>query len=171
MSQKKEQYGLYLDDCRTVTENFIIPANPYNPIDDFGDSGSARKLPWVIARTYEEFVQVLAERGIPAVVSFDHDLDEEHMQEYFRVHENGLSELDYSRFTVKTGVDCIDALAEAVLARGERPPGIINLHTHNRYAIPVMKKRLEEKIQRPNITVVRLPFRWEPDLLPPSLRS
>lgn len=51
-------YSLYLDDLR----------NP-KTVPPFGE--------WVIARSYDEAVQVVTEKGLPDYVSFDHDLGDE----------------------------------------------------------------------------------------------
>ncbi len=45
-------YKLYLDDVRSIPKD------------------------WVGARTYIEAINIIAERGIPTVISFDHDLGE-----------------------------------------------------------------------------------------------
>ena len=42
---------------------------------------------WTVVRSYKEFVKTVEEFGIPATVSFDHDLGDEHYNEYFRVKE------------------------------------------------------------------------------------
>lgn len=35
------------------------------------------KGPWVVARSYDEFVSIIKEKGAPIYISFDHDLGEE----------------------------------------------------------------------------------------------
>lgn len=49
-------YALFLDDIRDPSET--------NPHD----------MPWVVARSFEEAKSVIASRGMPGHISFDHDL-------------------------------------------------------------------------------------------------
>lgn len=75
---------LYLDDVRT-------------PIDPT----------WQVVRNYDEFVAHIELNGLEnyQCISFDHDLGEEAMQEYFRnVKTNGI--IDYQNIKEKTGMDC-----------------------------------------------------------------
>jgi hypothetical protein len=53
-----------------------VPSDPQLAIylDDKRDPSTERG--WVVVRTMAEFQAVVLERGIPVVVSFDHDLDE-----------------------------------------------------------------------------------------------
>ena len=53
----------YLDDTRTPTET--IPG--YKP--------------WDVVRNYNEFTEYILKNGIPDLISFDHDLGEEHMND------------------------------------------------------------------------------------------
>ena len=70
--------ALYLDDQRTPTET--IPG--YHP--------------WNVVRNYEEFTKWIIENGIPDLVSFDHDLAEEHINDYFKqVLDKGYQHPDY----------------------------------------------------------------------------
>lgn len=56
-------YKLFLDDIRTPLGVSLFSSNPLYKYDD-----------WVIVRTYNEFVKIITERGLPLLVSFDHDL-------------------------------------------------------------------------------------------------
>ena len=44
-----------------------------------------RQIPWYIVRNYEQFTQTIKENGIPQVISFDHDLADEHYH-----HQNNI---------------------------------------------------------------------------------
>jgi len=55
-------YRIYLDDVRNPTNTFPTTSNSE----------------WVIARSYKEFVEVIEKQGLPFMVSFDHDLADEH---------------------------------------------------------------------------------------------
>jgi len=87
--------ALYLDDQRTPTET--IPG--YHP--------------WFVVRNYDEFCKWIIENGIPDLISFDHDLADEHMNDYFnQVAANGYQQPDYSAYKEKTGMDCANFLVE-----------------------------------------------------------
>lgn len=56
-------YNLFLDDMRFPEDAFYYTYNPiYNTYE------------WEIVRTYDEFVKIIEEKGIPKKLSFDHDL-------------------------------------------------------------------------------------------------
>ncbi len=76
-------YKLYLDDERT-------PPDPES---------------WVIARSYDEFVAIIEKNGAPSYISFDHDLADEHYQEYFKARTEGRN-IDYTNLKEKTGMEC-----------------------------------------------------------------
>ena len=79
----------YLDDTRTPTET--IPG--YKP--------------WDVVRNYNEFTEYILRMGIPDLISFDHDLGEEHMNDYFsQLLEKGFQQPDYASYKEKTGLDC-----------------------------------------------------------------
>lgn len=63
-------YKLFLDDirqpCDCVKYLRDIPIKLYSEGD------------WLIVKNYDEFVATITEFGLPAVISFDHDLDAEH---------------------------------------------------------------------------------------------
>lgn len=66
---------------------------------------------WVIMRTYDEFVRCLKHLGLPDVISFDHDLAEEHIKHYFKVTQNtGI--VDYGNLKEKTGKHCAEHLVQ-----------------------------------------------------------
>jgi hypothetical protein len=87
--------ALYLDDVRTPTET--IPG--YHP--------------WNIVRNYDEFEDWIVRNGIPDLVSFDHDLAEEHIDDYFKQFaEKGFQIPKYEDYKEKTGIDCANFLVE-----------------------------------------------------------
>lgn len=99
---------LYLDDVRT-------------PIDNN----------WIVVRNYEEFVNVITEKGLDnfEVISLDHDLGESAMNEFFdNVYING--KLDYNNITEKTGFDCAKFLIELSMDSGVILPQIY-VHSAN----------------------------------------
>lgn len=81
--------SLYLDDIRTPIE---IPPG-------YGE--------WNIVRNYDQFVKWIDENGIPDLISFDHDLAEEHMNDYYdQLLHNGFQHPNYGLYREKTGLDC-----------------------------------------------------------------
>ncbi len=87
---KKLKIALYLDDIRIPT------VNPPNHV-------------WQIVRSYKEFTEFITsyykeKRELPDLISFDHDLANEHY-EYFTLNPNRFMD-DYTQFTEKTGMHC-----------------------------------------------------------------
>ncbi|WP_185288940.1 cyclic-phosphate processing receiver domain-containing protein [Chryseobacterium lactis] len=81
---------LFLDDIR-----YPIEAYHYTKQDIFLRSD------WHIVRNYEQFVNRILEKGLPEMISFDHDLADEH---YLKS--------DTGEFVEKTGYDCAKWLIE-----------------------------------------------------------
>lgn len=75
---------LFLDDIR-----YPIEAYHYTKQDIF------LRKDWHIVRNYEQFINWIIENGLPEMISFDHDLADEH-------YWNN----DTKRFVEKTGYDC-----------------------------------------------------------------
>lgn len=99
---------LYLDDWRT-------------PID----------TDWLVARNYNEFVILINQHGLEnfSIISLDHDLGEEAMQEYFRNVEPNYK-LDYSNINEKTGLDCCKFLVDESMDRNIPLPQVY-VHSAN----------------------------------------
>ena len=83
-------FKLFLDDLRMPENAFSYTKNPIYLDPD-----------WVIVRNYDEFVKSIEERGVPDVVSFDHDLADEHYGT-----EDHIWDCEYSMFREKTGYHC-----------------------------------------------------------------
>lgn len=106
--------ALYLDDLRTPVETL----EGYHP--------------WSVVRNYEEFVSHIKHNGIPDLISFDHDLADEHVADYYDKQAQGISTISYDKFKEKTGVDCLNWLVDLVLDDPEQvKPFIIWVHSHN----------------------------------------
>ena len=71
-----------------------------------------RKENWQIVRSYDEFVDWILKNGLPDVVSFDHDLADEH---YTFVG-------DYSKLKVKTGYHAAKWMVDFCLHEGYELP-------------------------------------------------
>lgn len=94
-------------------------------LDDIREPGSVawvkyplelRMLEMVIARNYDEFVKTITERGDPACISYDHDLDEVTMI-------GGKS-------TERTGYDCVKWYVGLLEARRSQHPEFF-IHSMN----------------------------------------
>lgn len=99
---------LYLDDIRT----------PLDPT-------------WQVVRNYDEFVAHINLHGLEnyQCISFDHDLGEEAMLEYYRnVKPN--STLDYNNISEKTGMECARWLVDLSLREKIQLP-ITYVHSAN----------------------------------------
>jgi hypothetical protein len=70
------------------------------------------KLPlveWVIVRSYNQFVQVIKQKGLPSLISFDHDLSYE-------------DEKKTKDFKEKNGYDCAKFLFEYCMSKNLELP-------------------------------------------------
>lgn len=106
--------ALYLDDQRTPTAP--VP-NGY--------------APWNIVRNYDEFKAWIDANGMPDYVSFDHDLAEEHMQDFWKYQANGIAAINYNDFKEKTGLDCAKYMIEYAMNNNVSLPKLVGVHSHN----------------------------------------
>lgn len=124
-------YNLFLDDFRHPYDcvNYMIEPRPY------------AKLEWVIVRNYQEFIDEIQSRfnagEFPEVVSFDHDLAEEH---YDGSMYSGVETYNKTaqRFTEPTGKECADWLVQFCIDNSVNMPNCL-FHTMN----PAGKERLK----------------------------
>jgi hypothetical protein len=109
--------ALYLDDVRTPTVT----------LEGFA--------PFAVVRNYDQFVGHIQSHGVPDLISFDHDLADEHMMDYFTHQANGIAVVEYDKFTEKTGLDCIKWLCNYILDEHEKgntiPMPAVRVHSHN----------------------------------------
>lgn len=110
-------YNLFLDDSRTPTKVTWIELPP---------------VAWVIVRNYNEFVKTIEQQGLPNIISFDHDLANEHYKEFFRAsdEETGDKRIRYETLTEKTGYDCAKWLANFCVDK-KLPVPLYYLHSLN----------------------------------------
>jgi hypothetical protein len=100
-------YLLFLDDIRQPKDAFLY--------DDHGvmllkktDTSNGN---WEIVRNYDDFVKIIEERGLPAVVSFDNDLVMEHMRYYINFLKNP-GYYEWENFQTKCGIHCAKYLKD-----------------------------------------------------------
>lgn len=95
-------YNLFLDDFRSQIDAFQLSKDT-----DY------LKMKWIIVRSHDEFVKSItkyfSEDKCPAIVSFDHDLADEH---YTIGEKTGYKEFDYSLVTIPTGYHSAQWLIE-----------------------------------------------------------
>lgn len=116
--------ALYLDDQRTPTTT--IPG--YHP--------------WDVVRNYAEFTDYIQHNGIPDLISFDHDLADEHIEDYYKQKlSQGFQDPDYNSYQEKTGLSCAMWLVEYSQQTG-RPIKAVSVHSHN----PVGAKNIQDCI-------------------------
>jgi len=105
---------LYLDDVRTP------------------DTQLPGYEPWVIVRNYEEFVSYIKKNGIPDLISFDHDLADEHMEDYFSQKKTfGFQNPDYSSYSEYTGFHCAKWLVNHLINNPELELKECYSHSYN----------------------------------------
>lgn len=110
-------YKLFLDDIRDPEDVFQYMMHPVYLIND----------EWIIVRSYDEFVKTIQEKGIPDVLSMDHDLGLEHYEH--NKNPNGV--IDYSSYTEKTGYDCAKWLINYCIDNKKELPTTILIHSMN----------------------------------------
>lgn len=70
---------------------------------------------WVIVRNYQQFVETIQRDGLPQSIAFDHDLADEHYQEYEVAHDKKMvtfGTIRYDKLVEKTGYHCAQWLAQ-----------------------------------------------------------
>ena len=113
-------YKLFLDDLRNpIDAYFYMHAPIYN------EEG------WTIVRNYAEFMDMITSQGIPEIVSFDHDLADEHygMQDH----------IEYGMLVEKTGYHCAQWLINYCIDHNKNIPKYVLIHTMN----PVGRQNIE----------------------------
>lgn len=146
--ETKLRIALYLDDVRTPTD----PLPGYEP--------------WIVVRNYDQFTNYIKEHGIPDFISFDHDLADEHMQDYYtQVRDYGFQTPSYDKFKEKTGLTCAMWLVEFCQETGLAPKQCA-VHSHN----PIGGKNIQDCINSykkflglpQDCYIGRVPFKIEP---------
>jgi hypothetical protein len=71
---------------------------------------------WSVVRNFDEFAEFIENNDLKniEVISFDHDLGESAMSEYFNNTKDSY-EIDYSNIEEKTGYDCVKWLIDYII--------------------------------------------------------
>ena len=115
-------YNLFLDD--EITPQWAVHGGLVEFSIDLYRNGD-----WVIVRNYDEFVQTIEEKGIPTMISFDHDLAD-------IVYDNGKISFSYKEHT---GYDCAKWLVDYIYDNNLKLPNY-QVHSGN----PVGKKNIQD---------------------------
>lgn len=107
--KNKEGYNLFLDDERNPESlEILLPKVLFN---------MAMGLNWVVVKNYREFVNIIENRGLPNIMSLDHDLG------YWE------NDIEYD-LTEKTGMDCVKYLVEYCMEHDLDVP-LYMIHSRN----------------------------------------
>lgn len=100
---KDDRRFLFIDDLRFVDEAF-----------DYTHNTIYLHHKWVVVKNYNQFFKYILEIGVPDIVSFDHDLADQHYtpEEYWEPYEKSKAWQDAQVYTEKTGKDCALFLCE-----------------------------------------------------------
>ena len=140
-------YNLFLDDIRRVNNAYIYRKITLEQTVTYATSlVEASGIPiedWIVVRNYEDFVKTIELLGLPAVVSFDHDLAESHMKHYFEVSSiSGV--IEYEKLKEKTGKHCAEFLVDMWTKSGRVKPIKTFIHSANIYGVAEIEKVLKQ---------------------------
>ena len=112
-------YNLFLDDARQPHQVGWV---------------DLPQVTWTIVKNYNEFVKIIQKNGLPNIITFDHDLGEEHYAEYHWAHsEKNIASkgiFRYDHMKEKTGYDCAKWLVEYCMSKELDLP-VYYVHTMN----------------------------------------
>jgi hypothetical protein len=97
--------------------------------------------PWIIVRNYNAFVDYITKNGIPAFVSFDHDLGHDAYVEFSRAYTSD-KKFNYENVKERTGYECAKWLVEKCLDENQPFPNY-QVHSMN----PIGKSNIESYIE------------------------
>lgn len=124
-------YNLFLDDVREPYE----VGNYMNPVEL---RSLYRLKHWIVLRNYKQFVRHIERNGMPELISFDHDLADEHYRpSMFNPDKHYSNYYTDGTFNEKTGYDCAKWLIEYA-AKNNLPLPKIFCHSMN----PVGKENI-----------------------------
>lgn len=121
----KNQFNLFLDD-----ERMPVNRNNETQMSAYDLTGDKRyfMLDWIIVRNFGDFIKTIEEKGLPEVISFDHDLKDFHYYHY-QTYTFYTGKIDYS-IVEGTGYECTKWLIQYLLNNDLDAPEIM-IHTQN----------------------------------------
>lgn len=108
---------LWLDDLRNPEERIWL-----DKLVEFEINPFHYDIVWV--KSYAEFVEWIELNNLPAIISFDHDLADEHYtpEEYWDDYDRSKTYQDIQMYQEKTGMDCAKWLVNYCMDNGEELP-------------------------------------------------
>ena len=91
------KYNLFLDDER-MPKNVTWVQLPL--------------VEWTIVRSYDQFIKIIKDKGLPEFIAFDHDLADEHYVHSINANNGNTSGINYDQLREKTGYECAKWLVE-----------------------------------------------------------
>ena len=126
-------YNLFLDDLRDPADAYL-----YDERKSLFEASEC--IDWIIVRDYDSFVACLRERGVPGIVSFDHDLHFEHVRHYVEC-TIGTGYIEYESLVHKTGKHAAEFLVNFVKETNSRMPACF-VHSANEHGRKNIKRIL-----------------------------
>jgi len=112
-------YNLFLDDFRSPQMAFrLIYDKRYNLQD------------WIVVKNFQEFINIVKEYGVPTLVSFDHDLGDEHYDLHGSTDFLTWEEYYVFNDRTMTGYDCAKWLCDYCLENNNKFPEYL-IHSAN----------------------------------------
>jgi hypothetical protein len=118
-------YCLFLDDERIPYSDDPNVQNAYS----FTKDNIYTTMEWMVVRNYNEFVDAIKTNGLPAWVSFDHDLGKTAYEEWYKNTRHS-GEINYDNIKEETGMDCLTFLINYCLDKNCDFPRY-RIHTQN----------------------------------------
>lgn len=111
-------YNLFLDDYRDPTD-CVGYVHPMGIRPDLYTNNK-----WVIVKNYDEFVECITKYGLPTLISFDHDLADEHYtpEEYWSDYDASKKYQESLTYKEKTGLDCAKWLVDYCMNNKQELP-------------------------------------------------
>jgi hypothetical protein len=111
-------YNLFLDDFRIPKDAF-----EYTHLKVY------LSVEWIIVRNYQAFIALIEGKGIPDIISFDHDLADEHYDKTI-VKGQTYGEI-YELFDEKTGYHCAKWFIDYCIDNEKELPAEVLIHSMN----------------------------------------
>jgi len=102
---------------------------------------------WIVVRNYHAFISLIEGKGIPEIISFDHDLADEHYD--YQEHLDGDY---YDIMTEKTGYHCAKWLIDYCIDNNRELPATILIHSMNPAGSMNIKSLFQSYFKVMNIT-------------------
>jgi hypothetical protein len=122
----------FLDTSSYSAERILWLDDLRNPFIDIEGRVPKENLiiDWVL--NYEQFVQWIEKYGLPKIISFDHDLADEHYtpEEYWHDYQVSKDYQDAQNYQEKTGMDCAKWLVDYCIDNKKSLP-IFYVHSAN----------------------------------------